>query len=169
MFRNRLPLCLLLCVLPCLPTTALTADDATPGSLNDLGWIVGHWRGEAGDSVIEEQWSVAGGGAMMGMFRWFTEEQVRLYEFMLIESSPEGPVLRIKHFGEGLKGWEEKDVSIEFRLVEHQEGLAVFESDPQVEDSKLVYTHTQDGNLEVRLIKTKDGKENTSTFLFGRH
>ncbi len=174
MLQHRFACCLLALSLICLTPAVLAADDPAPeatapeATVADLGWITGQWRGEMDDSVIDEQWSATGGGAMMGMFRWFTETEIRLYEFMLIEPSPQGPVLRIKHFGSGLRGWEEKDERVEFHLVEHQDGLAVFERDPEIEASQLIYRHTEEDRLEVQLIKTKDGKKNTSTFLFER-
>ncbi|MCP3960438.1 MAG: hypothetical protein GY719_21550 [bacterium] len=158
---------------PPSPTDELRAgedDDGASGpSVADLDWIIGNWRGEKGDGIVEEQWSTAGGGAMMGMFRWLSEDKVRLYEFMLIEAGPEAPVLRLKHFSPGLKGWEEKEVSIEFHLTGHGDERAVFEMDSEIEKTKLVYERTPDGGLEARLLKTKDdGTESATVFNYSR-
>ena len=46
--------------------------------------------------------------------------------------------------------------------------IVLFAMDPEIEDTRLVYEKTDDGGLEVRLIKTEDGKENVSTFRYSR-
>lgn len=147
---------------------AAGSPPAEAPTVADLAWIAGDWHGEKGGGAIEELWSAEGGGAMMGMFRWLSEDGVRLYEFLLIEDGPKGPLMRIKHFSPGLKGWEEKEESLEFHLTTHRPGYAVFEMDPEIEDTRLVYETTDDGGLTVRLIKTKDGAENVSEFQYTR-
>ena len=92
----------------------------------DLSWLSGIWRGQHGADAIEEHWSKPAGGTLMGMFRWLRDEQVWFYELMTIEPRDDEIVLHIKHFDPGLKGWEEKDQAVEYVLVEHQEGRAVF-------------------------------------------
>ena len=83
----------------------------------DLDWMVGDWHGKIGVDTVEEHWTRARGGTMMGMFRWVNGDHVKFYEFMLIETQGDGTViLRIKHFNSGLEGWEEKDVSQDFPL-----------------------------------------------------
>ncbi len=62
----------------------------------------------------------------MGMFRWIHEGRVRFYEFITIEREGIELVLRIKHFNPGLLGWEEKNTSTEFVLVQISEHEAVF-------------------------------------------
>ena len=148
----------------------LAAEDAAPRPVEvaDLAWFSGEWEGEKGGGLIEEFWSTTEGGAMMGMFRWLAEDQVRLYEFLLIEPGPAGPVMRIKHFSPGLKGWEDKEASLEFHLTSYEPGRAVFEMDPEIEPTRLVYEHAGGGTLAVRLIKAKDGQEQVTEFRYSR-
>ena len=169
MFRQQLSIRLLPLLLLGLAAPAATEPPAPTVSVADLAWIAGDWWGEQDDgSAFEERWSAEGGGTMMGMFRWLAGGQVRLYEFMTIEPGPDGPVLRIKHFGQGLKGWEEKDESKEFTLESHGDGRAVFAMDPEIEETKLVYERTEAGGLEVRLVKIKNGEERVSVFGYSR-
>ena len=149
-----------------LLSAAETTDPAV--SVADLSWIAGDWQGEKGGGLIEERWSGEGGGAMMGMFRWLADGKVRLYEFLLIEPGPRGPLMRIKHFSPGLTGWEEKEESLEFHLTGLMPGRAVFEMDPEIEETTLVYEQTDDGGLAVRLIKIKDGSEKVTEFRYSR-
>jgi len=92
----------------------------------DLQWFTGNWVGSHGEDQIEEYWSPPAAGTMMGMFRWIHEGRVRFYELLTIERESIGLVLRIKHFNPGLVGWEEKDESKEFVLVQHNGHEAVF-------------------------------------------
>ena len=62
----------------------------------------------------------------MCMFRRIQSGKVRVYEFVTIEQEDEELVLRIKHFNPGLIGWEEKDDSVAFTLVELNGEKAVF-------------------------------------------
>ncbi|MEM7356871.1 MAG: DUF6265 family protein [Acidobacteriota bacterium] len=163
-------LTLLFLSLVALPRVAKEKATAADVSIGDFAWIVGDWQGEKGGGLVEEQWSAAGGGAMMGMFRWLAGDEVRLYEFLLIESGPEGPMMRIKHFNPGMVGWEEKEQSLEFHLESLSPNRAVFAMDPAVEDTQLIY-ELQDGGsgLSVSLVKNKPGgKESVTRFDYSR-
>lgn len=162
-----------LAFLVCL-ATPLVAEEALAGSeasIADFDWLVGDWLGEKNGGLVEERWSAAAGGAMMGMFRWLADGKVRLYEFLLIEPGPQGPVMRLKHFSPGLVGWEEKEESLEFHLESTGDGRAVFAMDPEIEDTRLVYESQDAGSgLSVRLIKKKaDGQESVTAFEYSRH
>ena len=92
----------------------------------DLSWLTGIWKGKRGEDIVEEHWSPLGGDTLMAMFRWQKGDTVWFFEFMTIEQHGEHVLLRIKHYYPGLKGWEEKDLSTEFLLVELREREAVF-------------------------------------------
>jgi len=82
--------------------------------------------GSHGEDQIEEYWSPLAAGTMMGMFRWIREGRVRFYELITIGLEGVELILRIKHFNPGLVGWEEKDESKEFVLVQLGGNEAVF-------------------------------------------
>ncbi len=86
-------------------------------SIDDLGWIAGHWTGEALGGTFEETWNPPFGGEMMGMFKLVKDDKVVFYELLTIVPDSDGYVLRLKHFGEKLVGWEEKDKSVEFPFL----------------------------------------------------
>ena len=95
-------------------------------SVSDLSWLSGAWYGQVGDDLIEEHWSGPAVGTLMGMFRWIHEGQVRFYELLTIEPDGDQLLMRIKHFGPGLIGWEEKDQAVTLALVGLQTGEAIF-------------------------------------------
>jgi len=108
----------------------------------ELHWFGGVWQGHRGDDPIEEHWSSLAGNALMGMFRWQKAERIWFYEFMTIEEQEGQVLLRIKHFYPGLKGWEEKDQSAEFLLVQYQPNEAVFLHTNKQDGAWLVYRRT---------------------------
>ena len=53
--------------------------------IDDLAWIAGCWRGQAGDRAFEEQWMAPKGGLMLGNGRTTQGDRVTGYEQMRIE------------------------------------------------------------------------------------
>ena len=96
-------------------------------SLGDVAWIEGSWTGSGLGGVVDEVWIAPAGGAMLGMFRLTVEDTVRFYELMTLQEESGSLVLRIKHFGSDLTGWEEKDQTQRARLVSAQARSAMFE------------------------------------------
>jgi hypothetical protein len=142
------------------------ADTPSNPTLADVAWITGSWVGIEADSRIEEHWSEAAGGSMVGSFRMVRGDKAVFYEFMLIEQTDDGVVLRIKHFSPGLDGWEAKDESLDLDLTMTQEGKAVFETEVDGDPERLVYEKTPTGGLIILL--EKPAKDSTSEFRFER-
>ena len=63
-------------------------------TLRDLSFISGLWQAEWAGGLGEEHWSPSSGDSMVGTFRFVKDGKARFYEFMLIEATPDGPVLR---------------------------------------------------------------------------
>lgn len=97
-------------------------------SVSELAWLSGTWHGRVGEDLLELHYSQPKLESMMGMFRWMKGEAIQFYEFILIETDPETRVvfLKIKHFNRGAVGWEEKDESITFGLVDVSPNRTVF-------------------------------------------
>lgn len=121
-------------------------------SVADLAWIAGDWVGDSTDTWIQEIWTQPTSDTMIGMFRLIGDGQPRFYEFMSIELGDTGPVMRIKHFDPGLRGWEEKDESVIFELRESSTDRAVFESEVKGDPEFLTYERDGDA-LTVTLDK----------------
>jgi hypothetical protein len=145
---------------------ARAADSSSKHTLEDLAWISGSWRGVEGDTRIEEHWSESTGGSMMGSFKMVKSDEAVFYEFMLIEQSASGPVLRIKHFSPGLDGWETKDESVDLDLVEAGPDRAIFETVRDGNTERIIYSKTAAGGLIITL--EKPAKDSTTEFRFER-
>lgn len=107
-------------------TLKLDPDRASPAAtVEDMAWLAGHWWGEDMDGLSEEIWSAPRAGAMMGMYRFIKKDKTVFYELMTILEENGSIVLRLKHFNPVLKGWEEKDKTVDFRFVA-KKGKTVF-------------------------------------------
>lgn len=149
---------------PYAPSSTAGVTDA---ELSHLAFIAGAWRGEMKGGVIEERWSAPEGDNMMGMFRLVKDGEGVFYEFMSIEQAGDTPVLRIRHFGQGLEAWEEKDGLDPYPLVELGASRAVFGNEKS--GTRLVYECPSPDILKVTLEKQKDGKKSAQVFIFKRN
>ncbi len=98
-----------------------------PAKIEDLAWIAGHWQGEAMGGAFEETWNPPMGGAMMGMFKFVSDDQIGFYELLTIVPAADSLVLRLKHFNDQLHGWEDKQETVDFALVKMTENEACFD------------------------------------------
>lgn len=120
--------------------------------LEDLSFICGHNRGELEGAIIDEHWSEVGGDTMIGMFRQIKNGKAQMYEFLTIEQTANGPVLRLKHFDPGLVGWEEKAQASSYALVRWKPNEAVFERNDKA--TRITFRGTSKDTLEVDLERT---------------
>ncbi len=130
-------------------------------AIGDMRWLAGQWQGTGLGGVAEEVWSSPAGGAMQGMFRVLRDGKVYFYELCTIVEDNGSLLLRIKHFGPDLKGWEAKDESREFRLVKVDEQGAWFDG----------LSFLRKGGNEMTawvLIRGKDGKVSEASFPYRR-
>lgn len=99
-------------------TLSYSEKEGSPkAELRQVEWIAGHWRGEAFGGIAEEIWTSPLGNSMMGAFKLVVDSKVAFYEIETIVEENGTLILRLKHFHGDLKGWEEKDETVDFRLV----------------------------------------------------
>lgn len=94
--------------------------------IEDVAWIAGNWAGEALGGWCEEIWSEPKAGTMMGMFRLIRDDKPAFFEILTIVEEDSTLILRLKHFNPNLKGWEEKDETVDFPLVKFTDQTANF-------------------------------------------
>lgn len=143
-------------------TFALSVNEPSPpANIADLAWLVGHWRGTGLGGTVEELWSPAAGGAMLGLFRLLNENKPEFYEFCVIDTHEGSLRYRVKHFDPQLQGWESKDKSVDFALVGLEPGAAYFEG--------LTMRTEGPAKLTVYVaIKHKDGTVQEAQFDYAR-
>lgn len=132
--------------------------------LEDVAWIAGHWRGEAMGAMTEEIWSPPLGGSMMGSFKLAGPDSVVFYELMHIQQQGQTLMLQIRHFSGNLFAWEDKEETVDFRLVEITEDQVIFDglTFQRISDEEMiVYVQIGEGNevsevgFEYRLYQSE--------------
>ena len=128
------------------------------GSIADLAWLAGSWKGDMEGQVAEETWSAPAAGAMMGMFRLLGEKGTSVFEFLLLEESQGNLHLRFQHVGPGYRVWE-KERPLEFRLVATHEKTFTFESlDPDQSPTRIVYALPSATQMIATVETVRGGK-----------
>ena len=87
---------------------AVTA--AQPAPIDSASWLAGRWVGEGLGGHVEESWTPAAGGQMIGHFQLVKGGKPVFYELMLLDAQPDGLRLRVKHFNADFTAWEDKAV-----------------------------------------------------------
>jgi hypothetical protein len=127
---------------------------AEPGkaTLADVAWLAGWWRGHGLGGDVEEVWTKPAAGSMIGMFRVIRDNKLWFSELMSLSEENGSLVLRVKHFHPDLKGWEEKDKSLDFKLVRIDDRGAWFDG----------LSLLKDGNNGMRAVVLIKGRGETA-------
>jgi hypothetical protein len=122
-------------------------------TLEDVAWISGYWKGEAFNGEVEEIWSSPLGNSMVASFKLVVDDMVKFYEIETITEKSGTLILQLKHFHSDLKGWEEKDETVDFPLVKVNESRVYFDgmTFEKVSDNEM--------NVYVRIKQTDDVPE----------
>ena len=109
-------------------TMQLAEGSTSPQAiLEDVSWIQGHWKGEAFGGITEEIWSPPLGDSMMFSFKLVADNKVVFYELGGIRQVDNTLIFQLKHFGNDFKGWEEKDETLDAKLVKIDGNRVYFE------------------------------------------
>ncbi len=132
-------------------TLQLSENATSPkATLAEVEWIQGHWKGEAFGGITEEIWSPPLGDSMMFVFRLINDNKVQFYEVGGIRQVDETLLMQLKHFHGDFKGWEEKDKTIDFKLVKIEDHKVFFEG--------LTFEKISDNEMNVYVvIEEKEG------------
>jgi hypothetical protein len=130
-----------------LPGIAL-AETPVP-QLSDLDFMTGHWVAPTSNNA-EEVWLAAKGGTMTGSFRWVIPNGPHVLEYLVIQETEQGVVLRFKHLRPDYSAWEETPNYYE--LTEAQKGRAVFTNrgDNKRVPERMIYTRPAANELHFR-------------------
>ena len=155
---------LLLVTFSCKAQNTISFDDggvSPKADLSMVAWLEGHWRGEALGGIAEEIWSPPLGGSMMFSFKLVSNGAVQFYELGHIQQVGETLLLQLKHFHGNLKGWEEKNDTVDFKLVKIDVDQVYFD------DFTLEKISENEINVYV-VIEHEDGASEEVKFNYGR-
>ncbi len=160
-FRRFVPLVLLGLFLPLSAIAADKKKPAPPPVIDKLLWLAGDWRVEKNSRVIDEQWMIPGGGAMLGMRRTVMKGRELDHAFLQIREGPGGALFYVMQ-PSGAK-------EATFQLSSLTETAVVFENQLQDFPRKITLALQSEGSLLVTIEGTgSDGEVKKSDDLYQR-
>jgi uncharacterized protein DUF6265 len=136
---------LLLATLPAQTTTTLA----------DLAWLTGDWQTPPGGRAqIEEHWTKAAGGSMIGMGRTIAGEKTWEFEYLRIEQRADG-IYYVAHPKGQCPGTD-------FKLTRASATDVVFENPQHDFPKRIIYRKDGDDGLAASI----DGGEGTKSMSF---
>jgi hypothetical protein len=152
-----------LLILLILVITASASAQLKKASVHDLAFMAGTWtlKHEWGD--MEEFWGPPMGDNMVSTFRCVKDGKIVFYEFMAIEQSDNGPVMKLRHFNKGSIGWEDKDKPYLMPVIKLTANEVVFQS----LDKVVLITYKRISPFKMDCVldeKGKDGKWKKDVF-----
>jgi hypothetical protein len=123
--------------------------EAKAASLSDLAFLNGNWMSDRSGFVIEESWTDAKAGVVLGTSRGVQNGVVRFLRFAVVERAGDTIVMRFKRYNADYTSWETAGPSV-MRLVRAESHQVVFEAtDPASDVKRIVYRARDDGAVDV--------------------
>jgi len=150
-----------------LISNSSNAQSATTGSLKDINFLDGRWKGNYNGGTIEASWTAPEGDNIVGFIRMVKDGKATLYELFAFEQTEKGPVAHVKHFKPGMISLEEKEVSDTYNFIEAKKNEALFEKDDI--SVRIIYERRSQNQLVIRRGKLENNKwEFMDLFVFNR-
>lgn len=143
---------------------------AEPVKVAALSFLAGTWTGKEDGNLFEETWSAPAGNSLMGMYRMQNAAgETTLWEFMSITDSPEGPVLRIRHFDKAFEPWKSEAEGVPVLAVSALDASGVTFTNPSEKGglAGIEYRSAEGGKLRV-VVSFKDPKREALKFELAR-
>jgi hypothetical protein len=134
-------------------TSATTASDASR-----LAWMEGHWFSAQDGVQMEEVWTSTHGGALIGMHKDVKESRMTSFEFLRVESRPEGGLV---YFASPRSA-----PVTPFTLIELGEKRAVFENKAHDFPQRVLYWMGASGELHARIEGAMKGSPASEEWTF---
>ena len=157
---------LLIIIAALLLPTQLAAQDvrslgdaaSPPATVEQIAWLAGRWQGTGLGGQSHESWLPGVHGQMAGIFHQSSDSELQFYEILQIVERDGSLVLRLKHFGSDLSGWEDNSAgsAVEFPLVAIDDDSAYF--------SGLTYQRVGDDRMQIHLRLSSNGETRIETF-----
>jgi hypothetical protein len=138
----------------------LMAASAPPALASDplaaLSWMAGQWSGEEGGVKSEERWTEPAGGMMLAVHRDVAGGKAVHFEFLRIESTPEGIVYFASPRGKA---------PTPFKMVESSKERVVFENAEHEYPRRILYW-LANGEMHARIEGTPGGKAKSEEWVW---
>src|SRR5215831_2423813 len=155
--RSRVPALLAAALTVLLGAAAIfaagrSAKKAGAGTdaLAPVSWMAGDWETRDVTPYVEEHWSRAAGGSMLGNSRAIKDGRMVEFEFLRIEARGDGIFYMPQPSGKP---------AVDFKFTPTTNNEAVFVNPGHADRlKKIIYRKNADGTLEARIEGEKNGK-----------
>ncbi|HEY6329445.1 MAG TPA: DUF6265 family protein, partial [Blastocatellia bacterium] len=121
----------------------VVAVQEKPLDVAGLSWLAGDWESKIGEAYVEEHWTAASGGTMIGMGRSVGGGKTRFFEYLRIETRPDGIYYVAHPMGRA---------GIDFRLTSLTANEAIFENPGHSDHIKrIIYRRDSDNAISGRV------------------
>jgi len=128
--------------------------------IEDLAFLEGTWRGEAGEMVHEDMWTGPEAGIIVGLFKLRTGDKFNISEFLIVTQEETRVVMRFKHFRADFTTWESADEPITLFLTHAGDNEALFEPDNEETGVRsLSFKINGDGEMVSAVVVKKGAPE----------
>ena len=128
-----------------------------------FSFLTGTWHTNHEWGHMTEIWSPEESGNLMCTFRCMNGGKVIFYEWIIIESTTEGPVMRLRHFNAGSIAWEDKEKPHVYRMISSGDSQCVFENESNT--TRISYERISPTQLVACLERTdENGKVEKVSF-----
>jgi len=145
---------------PCSNALAQDAKPAPALTVASVSWMAGNWETEPGRVQTDERWSPLSGGTMMGTSRTVAGERTVFFEFLRIETRPDGVYYIAQPKG--------RHPGVDFKLVRATDQEAVFENLAHDFPKRIIYRKSAGGSLTARIEGDGTEKEKPQEFRYRR-
>jgi hypothetical protein len=139
----------LLVACACIAVVMRTGTAADAVGPHDLGWLEGAWVGESDGVAMEEHWTSVAGGALLGMHRDVAERRMSSFEFLRIQTTPEGTF----YFASPRSA-----SPVAFKMIESSARSVVFENKAHDFPQRIRYELEPQDILHARVEGTINGQ-----------
>jgi hypothetical protein len=140
------------------PVVRATPGSSPPPARIDAGaWLEGDWVGSRPDGTSEEAWLAPLAGNMVSVSRGMRDGRVDFFEVVTLVEAGQSLAIRLKRFAPDLRGWEQKEKTVDFNLVRAAPGALYFDG--------MTYRRIPEGLESWVIIGLKDGGVRPEKFL----
>jgi hypothetical protein len=145
------------CLVACLAGAAVSS--AEEHSVDQMGWLAGHWTGTADGVTNEEHWTSPSGGALIGMHKDVKAGKLAMFEFLRIVTRPDGIYYMASPGGRE---------PTPFMLVEQSAQRVVFENPANGFPQRILYWSDEPNVLMARIEGKVGGKVKSTEWRWTR-
>ena len=130
-------------------------------ALEDLEWMAGRWEGTSGKTAMEELWTDARGGLMLGLHRDVSTSGRVMFEFLRIVDEEAGIAYVASPMGRPPTRFPLASLDAAAKRV-------VFENPEHDFPQRIIYWLGDDARLHARVEGPQGGKESAMEWAWGR-